>query len=286
MLRDISSYIVFRVVMFFGGLLPYKSRVFLCARMVSSLEPVLKIKKRTILNLDEIFPSVMPEEKIAIARGVSRNIAHHLVDILSRKDVLASISEKSLKGEGLCDLHNALKNRQPIIFVSGHFGCYEALRLKLTSIAAPLGGLYKPLSNKFINRFYVKTLADAGWILFEKNKTGYRGMINHLRSGGCVAILHDQHISNGVPIKFFGKTAHTGNSAAKLAIKSNAILLPVYGVRTGVMEVDFIVEKPIAHTNISQMTQDISQSLEGRVKKDMDQWIWNHRRWRKSSKPK
>ena len=283
MLRDISSYFVFRVVIFLGGLLPYKSRVFLCARVVSALEPILKIKERTIINLNDIFPSILPEEKLAIARGVSRNIAHHLVDMVSRKDVLENISEKKLNGEGLCDLHNAIKNRQPIIFVSGHFGCYEALRLKLTNIAAPLGGLYKPFSNKFFNRFYVKTLADAGWILFAKNKNGYREMINHLRSGGCVAILHDQHISNGVPIIFFGKTAQTGNSAAKLALKSNAILLPVYGVRKGVMDVDFIVEKPIAHTNIFQMTQDISQSLEGRVKKDMDQWIWNHRRWRKSS---
>jgi KDO2-lipid IV(A) lauroyltransferase len=105
-------------------------------------------------------------------------------------------------------------------------------------------------------------------------------MIRHLRSGRCVAILHDQHIPYGVPINFFGKTAYTGNSAAKLALMHDALLIPVYGVRTGSNGIDFFVEKPINHTDITKMTQEISLSLEARVKNNMDQWIWNHRRWR------
>ena len=40
-------------------------------------------------------------------------------------------------------------------------------------------------------------------------------MIRYLKMGNCIAILFDQVMGKGEPLKFFGKTAYTATSAAK-----------------------------------------------------------------------
>ena len=44
-------------------------------------------------------------------------------------------------------------------------------------------------------------------------------MMEFLRDGKLIALLIDQHMQNGEPLKFFGKTAYTATSAAKMALK-------------------------------------------------------------------
>ena len=104
-------------------------------------------------------------------------------------------------------------------------------------------------------------------------------MIRFIRSGNAVAILLDQYVNDGAPLTFFGQTAPTSLSAAELALKYDALLVPGYGIRVaGGFEV--IVEASIPHSDPSTMTQAINDSLEGQVRQNMDQWLWIHRRWK------
>ena len=71
-------------------------------------------------------------------------------------------------------------------------------------------------------------------------------MMRFLRDGKLIALLIDQHMSNGEPLKFFGKTAFTATSAAKMALKYNAILMPFFVVRKQrTSNFDLHIENPI-----------------------------------------
>ena len=86
---------------------------------------------------------------------------------------------------------------------------------------------------------------------------------------------------HGLPLTFFGVTAMTATSAADLALKYGADLIPIYGIRKeNGLDFDILVEEPVPHTDAETMTQAINDSLESLVRRHMDQWFWIHRRWK------
>jgi KDO2-lipid IV(A) lauroyltransferase len=106
-------------------------------------------------------------------------------------------------------------------------------------------------------------------------------MVRHLRSGGMLGMLIDQHMGHGAPLTFFGKTALTALSAADLALKYDALLVPTYGIRgPDGLSFTIVVEAPIPAGTPEAMTQALNDSLEALVRRHMDQWFWIHRRWK------
>ena len=106
-------------------------------------------------------------------------------------------------------------------------------------------------------------------------------MLKFLRGGGMTGFLVDQHMNHGAPLKFFGKTAPTALSAAEMALKYDALLVPIYGIRQeNGLDFTIQVDAPIPHTNAETMTQALNDSLEYLVRKHMGQWFWIHRRWK------
>jgi Kdo2-lipid IVA lauroyltransferase/acyltransferase len=96
-----------------------------------------------------------------------------------------------------------------------------------------------------------------------------------------LGLLMDQHMGHGEPVTFFGERAYTATSAADLALKYDAEIIPVYGIRRpDGLNFDILVEAPIARGDAISMTQAINDSLEAQVRQHMDQWFWIHRRWK------
>jgi KDO2-lipid IV(A) lauroyltransferase len=91
----------------------------------------------------------------------------------------------------------------------------------------------------------------------------------------------DQHMRHGAATTFFGHTAFTATSAADLALRYGAEIVPIYGVRRDDgISFDIVTEAPIPHSDAATMTQAINDSLERVARAHMDQWFWIHRRWK------
>lgn len=96
-----------------------------------------------------------------------------------------------------------------------------------------------------------------------------------------VGLLVDQFMIRGAPLTFFGKPAPTALSAAELALKYDALLVPIYGIRQpDGLNFEIRVEAPILHSDAETMTQALNDSLEALTRQHMDQWFWIHRRWK------
>ena len=106
-------------------------------------------------------------------------------------------------------------------------------------------------------------------------------MVRHLRKGGMVSILNDINAHDGVPLEFFGHPALTSLSAAELALKYGAPLVPVWGIRKpDGLDFEIVFEAPIEHSDPLTMTREFNRRLEAIIRKHMDQWFWIHRRWK------
>jgi Kdo2-lipid IVA lauroyltransferase/acyltransferase len=96
-----------------------------------------------------------------------------------------------------------------------------------------------------------------------------------------LGLLIDQHMHHGAPLTFFGVAAQTALSAAELALKYDALLVPTYAIRLpDGLNFRIVVEAPIPHSTPEAMTQALNDSLEAIVRDHLDQWFWIHRRWK------
>jgi len=109
-----------------------------------------------------------------------------------------------------------------------------------------------------------------------------------LERGENVALLVDQHTTQGVDVVFFGRWAKANPLVAHLARLTGA---PIRGVRTvrlpdgNHFRVELTEEiAPVrdagGHMDIQATMQAITSVVEGWVREHPEQWLWLHRRWR------
>lgn len=262
--------------------LPYRWRVPICGWVMAYIiAPLAGYDKRVRENLALILPDLPEAEVKRMMRAVPRNVGRTLIEIYSGAEFVARATAEPLTGDGLAALDAAHAAGRPVILVTGHFGNYDASRAALIARGYRVGALYRPMGEAAFNDHYVKAISRIGTPVFPRGRAGLGDMVRFLRSGGMLGLLIDQHIGHGVPLAFFGHPAMTALSAAELALKYDALVVPTYAVRRpGGLDFDIIIEAPIPHGSAAEMTQALNNSLERLVRKHLDQWFWIHRRWK------
>lgn len=270
--------------------LPYRWRVPLCGWVLSRIiSPLAGYGRRIRANLALVLPGLPEAEIRRIIRAVPDNVGRTVIEIYSGPEFIAHAVSHPLTGGGVAALEEAHRSGRPVILVTGHFGNYDASRAALIARGYRVGALYMPMANSFFNAHYVRAISGIGTPLFPRGRAGLAGMVRHLRSGGMLGMLVDQHMGHGEELTFFGQEALTALSAADLALKYAALLIPVYAVRKADgLSFEIIVEAPIPQGTPEAMTQALNDSLEALVRNHIDQWLWIHRRWKgkRRRKPK
>lgn len=262
--------------------LPYRWRVPLCGWVLSRvIAPVAGYRRRVRQNLALVLPDLPADEVARIARAVPDNVGRTVIEIYSGPEFIARAVARPLTGAGVAALEEAHRRKRPVILVTGHFGNYDASRAALIARGYRVGALYMPMANRYFNEHYVKAISGIGTPLFPRGRAGLADMVRHLRSGGMLGMLVDQHMGHGEELTFFDRPALTALSAAELALKYKALLVPTYAIRRADgLSFDIIVEAPIPEGTPEAMTQALNDSLEALVRQHLDQWFWIHRRWK------
>ena len=286
-MREVRDYVLAQAVhglLGLSGLMPYEARVRTLGWIGGTLiAPLTPFGRRIRENLALVCPDLPAAEVRRIVAGVPVNATRTLVECHYTDEFRRRAAAATFRGMDVLETVRAARDSgQPVIMVSGHFGNYEVPRAAMAAHGVPVGGLYKPMKNRHYNARYVKSLADVSGPVFPRGRRGLAEMVRYLREGGVVGMLIDQRMVHGVPLRFFGHPAWTALSAAELALKYGALVVPGYGLRTGPRGLDFevILEPPIPHGDPAEMTQALNDSLERQVRAHMDQWLWLHRRWK------
>ncbi len=262
--------------------LPFRLRVPFSGWVLSTLvAPVLGYRKRIRANLKLVMPDLPEAEIRRMERAVPNNIGRTIAELYSPDDLVALAKRTPVRGPGLEALKQARAEGRPSILVSGHFGNYDIVRAGVINQGFEVGGVYRKMNNPFFHEHYLATISKIGLPLFGRGRRGMAEMVRFLRKGGTVAMLIDQRLNNGVPLKFFGHTAYTALSVSEMALKYNATMVPCYGIRQADgVSYETVIEAPIPHTTPEEMTQALNDSLEAQVRQHMDQWFWIHNRWK------
>ncbi len=263
-------------------LLPYRQRVpfggWLMRRVVG---PLAGYDARVRSNLALIWPD-LPEAKVkSLTFAVLDNVGRTLAELYSPQEFKANVAGSPVFGAGLDQVLQAQAERRGVILVSGHFGNHDIARAVLASRGMAVAALYRPQRNPYFDRHFAATIRAISEPLFARGRRGLMELVTHLRKGGVLGMLIDQHMSHGAPLTFLGHRALTALSAADLALKYMCLLLPVYGIRQpDGLHFDLMIEPAIPHTTATEMTQALNNSLEAQVRAHPGQWFWVHRRWK------
>jgi KDO2-lipid IV(A) lauroyltransferase len=262
--------------------IPYESRVpMMGSALRRAIGPLTGYRRRAESNLALIYPDMSSGERRRIAEGVCDNFGRTLIENYSHVEFGAHLSRVQPTGAGLDALDEAARAKRPVIFVTGHFGNHEAPRHVLTAMGYTIGGLYRKMANPYFNAHYAQTMTSWGGPVFEQGRRGTMGFARHLAGGGMGTLLFDVNNDGGVPIPFLGRPAMTATSAADIALRMDALVLPYFGTRQpDGISFDVEVEAPIAPDTPLAMMAAMTARLEQRIADKPEQWFWVHRRWK------
>lgn len=240
-------------------------------------------------NLELAFPEKSAEERARILRGSFISLGR-LLGEFSRfpRHTPESLSEL-VEYRDIDQLRAAQSSGRGIIFLTLHLGAWEILSFAHSALHDPLSFMVRRLDNPRVEEMIEGMRTRFGNQAIDK-KAAVRTALRILREGGTLGILADLNTQpqEGVFVPFFGIPACTTAGAAMLALRTNAIVLPVCApwdekegrytfrgltpmevVRTGDNEED-------VRTNTARFTAAIEQF----VREYPDQWLWVHKRWR------
>jgi KDO2-lipid IV(A) lauroyltransferase len=261
--------------------LPYPTRVSWFGKFVErGVSPVAGYVQRAENQLALIWPDMSAAQYRDLARACCNNFGRTIIENYSGVDFARQIENATVSGDGLGPLAEAKATRRPVLFVTGHFGNHEAPRLALTQRGYSIGGLYRPIANPYVNAHYEKSMLSMSGAVFAQGRKGTMAFVRMLRDGGMGTLLFDVRATAFPKIPFLGHDAHTATSAADIALKVGALVIPYFGIRRpDGLCFDVAVEAPIQASNSAQMMAEMTARLESHIYANPDQWFWIHRRW-------
>lgn len=281
-LADAFRNAFFRTIIKTALCLPYRQRVAWAGRVTANVvAPLAGWRNRIRTNLDHVMPELSDAERKVIIRDVTENVGRTLIEIYSGKTFLDRIQNTEMSGPGLQAFQDARAAGRPVVLLTAHLGNYDVVRGKLNRDGHSVGALYKPMENKAFNAHYIKAISTIATPVFPTTSRGLAGLVRHLRGGGIIGIVADVAGRRAPILRFFDQPAHTPISAAEMALKFDALMVPVFGIRQpdGIsFQVEFAA--PIASAAPQNMMQSYNDTVEAYARRYPGQWFWLHRRWK------
>lgn len=257
------------------------------AGLLFSLQP--KLKKTADFNLRLAFPDWSDSRRKDATRKMVRNLGWMAAEFARiprlRKANIAEVvilenHENFLEGQ---------TRGKGVIYLTGHIGAWELSSFAHALYGYPLHYMARPLDNKRIDTLVNQYRCASGNRPIFKNESA-RVMLKILKDSGTVGILADQNTlpAEGVFVKFFGKSACTTTGIARVALHTDAAVVPGYAYwDESIQKYRLRFEPPVelirtgdAERDVVENTQLFTNIIEEIIRKHPDQWVWVHQRWK------
>jgi lipopolysaccharide heptosyltransferase II len=250
-----------------------------------------KYRRLALANLRIAFGREMSEtERQKIGRDHFASLFANILcgiklPLMSEAEIAACVTV-----EGVEEVQRELPANQPVLYLVCHLSCWELLTQvpSLFSQGRKPGTIYQPLRNPFLNDLVLRRRERLGYAVFDR-QDGFNGPMKHLKEGGCLGVLVDQHAGDhGIWCPFFDRLASTTPVAMMMAQRTGAAILPIAIYDNGPGRWRLVVSPPVAkpgkRQSIDELTTIMNQAVEKMIRRQPANWFWVHNRW-KTPKP-
>jgi len=284
MIKKISYFfqaVIIYLFFFVGKLLGLNLSKKIFAFLFKRLGPLFKSKSIIEKNLTNFNSNLTNEQRENIISSMWENygitfIEYIFLSLFKEKNDLVEVTRP--------DILNKISSNKPVIFVSGHFSNFELMSMEITKRKVKLATIYRPLNNFFLNPLMENIRKK--YVCKNQIKKGIGGVkesIQYIKAGYSIALMIDQRVSEGERLNFFNQPALTTTLPAQLALKFELPIIPVFIERreNGTYKIEFYDEITSKNfKNKIELTQKLNSILEEMIKKNPNEWIWTHNRWK------
>lgn len=240
-------------------------------------------------NLALAMPQVSPAERRRMVRDFFVNLGRMLSEFAKFPAYTRENVSRVITYDGFENYAEALARGRGVLVLTGHLGAWELSAFAHSVYGYPMHVVIRALDNPYLNQLVNGRRTLAGNRMIEKRDFA-RSILQALKNNEVVGILLDQNSSlqEGVFANFFGIPACTSAGLARLALRTNAAVVPGFAfwdparkryrlrfdpalelIRTGDEEHDVVAN-----------TQLFTRAIEEHIRRLPGQWLWIHRRWK------
>tara|TARA_Y100000287_G_C14219247_1_gene355275 strand:- start:35 stop:904 length:870 start_codon:yes stop_codon:yes gene_type:complete len=284
LIRYFLEFVIIIIFFFLFKILGLKFSSFISGKIFTFFGPLFRSKKTIIKNFKIAFPNT-PIENI---KEHSYKMWNYYGRIFAEYPFLSDFrndkKNKYIKIIGEEILEEIKKNKENVIFVSGHFDNFELMAMYLEKSGITLSAIYRPLNNLFMNRIMEnlrKKYICKNQI--KKGRSSIRELLNLYKNGSSIALMIDQRVSESSRVNFFNKGAYTTTIPAQFIKKYNCRVVPIHIERIKGVNFQLKIFEPIKfreNQNIEEITVVLNDWLEKVIISNPSKWIWTHDRWK------
>src|SRR5438105_4176246 len=248
-----------------------------------------RLRRTARRNLELAFPDLAPSEHKRLLRGCFENLGRLLGVFSHFAEGDTDSLKRIIECEGLEHLEAAHANGRGVILFTGHVGAWELSSFGLSMFGYPLSFLVRRIDNPKVEALVDRARTRLGNRTIDK-RSAAREMLQILQTGGTLGILVDLNSLDreGIFVDFFGVPASTTFMLAKLALRTNAQVLPMFAPwHESPKRFVLKIEEPLKFESTGDETEDVrrltqlfTSVVEKYVRHYPDQWLWIHRRWK------
>src|SRR5947209_15621157 len=248
-----------------------------------------RLRRVGMRNLQIAFPEMPRRERRRIIRSLFWHLGRQLAEFCRFPKYSKENVSQVIIYDGVENFETARAAGKGVIFLTAHLGAWE-----LSSFMHSLHGyamhiVARGLDNPYVDALVTRYRTLRGNTIFDKDDFA-RGLLAALRNGETVGILMDTNMTppQGVFVDFFGVPACTASGLARIALRTDAAVVPGFTVwdsklRKYILRFDPAVE--LIRTGDDQAdivanTAKFTKVIEDFIRRYPDQWLWVHRRWK------
>lgn len=250
-------------------------------------------RRRVLGHLAIAFPDRPDAERKAMARRVFRRLGQNAAEVIKLpaydRDTVLDLA----RFEGVEHLKDAVAAGKGALLLTGHIGCWELMAAALSLEGLPLNVIAREVYDPRLDRIILGTRMAHGVRTIQREaRSAAREILRVLRRGEILGLLIDVDIkAPGAFVPFFGKPAWTPTGAAAFSLRTCAPAVMGFINREGSRYV-IRLEPPLhpvvtgdRDADLRENTARYTARIEAAIRRQPEDWVWTHRRWRRMPGP-
>jgi len=247
------------------------------------------LRRTASFNLRLAFPDWSVAERRRVLRGMVRQIGWMAGEFSQFPKYTRGNIERVVVLEGFENFARAHSRGKGVLFLTGHLSAWELAPFAQAVYGHPLHFLVRRLDNPRVDALVSRYRCLSGNQPIDKNQSA-RAMVAVLRDAGTVGILmdHNTSLEEGVFVDFFGVPACTSAGLARLALHTDAAVVPggvfwdqTIGKYRLCLEPAMELERSgDEERDIRENTKRFTAWIERFARQHPEQWLWVHKRWK------